>query len=374
MRRGATGELGSGGGVVGAAGGVVAGSGGVPPAGRRSRAAAGWSARRAGWCSAPAAASGLRRAAWSSGRVACRPTARIPRPEEWSCRREASELPCGSGGCTGAGGGVVGAGGGVVVGSGGGAPPPEGVVVGSGGGVVGEAGGVVLGSGGGAPPPEGVVVGSGGGVVGEAGGVVLGSGGGPPPPRGWSWDPVAASSARAVGVVLGSGGEVLGSGGLVEVSTELSVPATMCVAGADEVDGASKTIWIRSSCPPPWVKPSRLDRPGRHDLRRPERGVERGELVGEVARVDVRLRHALAVDREDVERVSARSVAHLERADPELVLLRQVVEHRHEPRVGAAPRQSRMRLRREGQVRVVEQGRDLRRAREVLATSPIRRG
>ena len=182
----------------------------------------------------------------------------------------------------------------------------------------------------------------------------------------------AARARRRGGVVLGSGGVVPVSG-VVEVSTGSFVPATMCVGRCrrrrgveDEVDPVVVPAALREALG--------LDRPGRHDLRRPERRIERGELVGQVARVDVRLRHPLAVDREDVERVAARPVTHLERADPELVLLRQVVEHRDEPRVGAAPRERCMRLRREGQVRVVEQGRDVRRAREMLASSPTPRG
>ena len=97
-----------------------------------------------------------------------------------------------------------------------------------------------------------------------------------------------------------------------------------------------------------------VDRPRRDDVPRPQRRVERRQLVGQVAGADVGLRDPLAVHREDLERPGP-AVADVQRPDPEVVVLRELVEHAHEPHVGAASHERRMRLGRELEVGVVQQ-------------------
>ena len=106
-----------------------------------------------------------------------------------------------------------------------------------------------------------------------------------------------------------------------------------------------------------------VDRPWRDDLRRPQRRVERGELVRQVACRDVPGRHALPVHGQDLERVTAGAAGGLDRPDPEPVALRQILEHGHEPGIRAAARQGRVGLRRQRELRAVEERRDVVRAR-----------
>ncbi len=277
-----------------------------------------------------------------------------------------------------AGGGVTGAGGGGVAGAGGGVVGAGGGVEGAGGGVVPGSGGVVVGSGGAATSWAGVVVGAGGGGRSGGGGVTGAGGGG------------AAGAAGGVvgagGGVVGAGGGVVGAGGVVAgvlgVVGVLGSGRRRCPAvgergrrdlshrsrgngragrrrlGEHQVDPVVVPRERREALP--------VDRPRRHDLGRPHRRVERGQLVRQVARSDVRLGHPRAVDGHDVDRVAAGPMGDVHGPDPQVVVARERLEHRHHPVVRASGRQGGVRLGRELQVRVVEERRGVGRDVDVL--------
>ena len=110
-------------------------------------------------------------------------------------------------------------------------------------------------------------------------------------------------------------------------------------------------------------EPARLNRPRRADLARTQARVQRGDLGDQVPRADVGGTDRLAVDRNDVDRLSVHRIGdRLHVAQHDRVVADRVLEHRHEPRIDAPGGEQGLGGRWHRQARVGQQLADLGRA------------